>query len=113
MIKIFENANLFIKKNSCIGIQGESGCGKSTLVDIICGLLKIDNGSIYLDGEEQDIHEEENWKNQISYIQQSIYIFDANIFENIALENDQSKINHKLIDEILSNLNIHEFSKKR
>ena len=111
--KIFENANLFIKKNSCIGIQGESGCGKSTLVDIICGLLKIDNGSIYLDGEEQDIHEEENWKNQISYIQQSIYIFDANIFENIALENDQSKINHKLIDEILSNLNIHEFSKKK
>ena len=109
---IFENLNLTLNKNSCIGIKGESGSGKSTLVDIICGFLNINHGKIIIDGKEAEIFNNKNWLRKISYIQQSIYLFDSNISKNIALENDQNKINFKLIEEILSKINMLEFSKK-
>ena len=48
-VKVINNINLIIRKNSRIGIVGPSGSGKSTFVDIILGLLKPTNGTIEID----------------------------------------------------------------
>ena len=43
---IFKDLNFSFKKNKITGIIGNTGKGKSTLLNIIIGLLKIENGSI-------------------------------------------------------------------
>lgn len=48
--QVVKNVSLSLKKRECLGIIGESGSGKSTLGKTLIGLLKPDNGKIYLDG---------------------------------------------------------------
>ena len=47
--KIFNNLNLEINKGDKIGIVGKTGIGKSTFINILCGLLNVNKGSIYFD----------------------------------------------------------------
>lgn len=48
--KTLNNINLKINEGEFIGILGRSGSGKSTLIQLIDGLLKPDNGTIFFDG---------------------------------------------------------------
>ena len=108
--EIFKDLNIIIDKNSCIGIKGESGSGKSTLIDILCGFLDINKGKILIDNEEKKIYESQSWLEKISYIQQSVYIFDSSIFTNISLEKEIEKIDKNLVNKILNKLNMIEFN---
>ena len=49
VIKVFDNANMKIKKGDMVGIIGETGSGKSTLIDIILGLLDTSEGDVLVD----------------------------------------------------------------
>ena len=103
---IYENMNITINKNSCIGIKGVSGSGKSTFVDILCNLLKIKEGQILVDNQKIEEDSIEGLKQKISYIQQDVYLFDGSIYFNVALENDLNKIDYKKVDEILSRVEL-------
>ena len=46
--ELIKNLNCNFKKNNKYLIFGKSGIGKSTFFDIILGLKKIDEGSIFL-----------------------------------------------------------------
>lgn len=77
-----KNISLEIKKGECVGIIGETGSGKSTLVDIILGLLVIQNGAVLVD-DKYPVNCYQ-WQNNIGYVPQSIYLVDASIEANIA-----------------------------
>lgn len=47
---VFENVTFDIAKGEIVGIYGQSGIGKSTVAKLLCGVLKPDAGSVYLDG---------------------------------------------------------------
>ena len=51
---IFKNFNLEVERGDFVAIKGPSGSGKSTLLYLMAGLLKIERGSVCVDG--QDIH---------------------------------------------------------
>ena len=46
------NANLTVKKGTIHALLGENGAGKSTLMKMLCGLLKCDEGQVFLFGQE-------------------------------------------------------------
>ena len=48
--KVLNGINLTIRKGEIVGIIGPNGVGKTTLMEIICGVTKPSQGSIYLDG---------------------------------------------------------------
>ncbi len=50
--KAVDDLTLSIRRSSITGIIGHTGSGKSTLVQMMCGLLRPDEGKIYLDGED-------------------------------------------------------------
>lgn len=104
---VLDNIDIKIKQGERIGILGPSGCGKSTLLNIISGILKADNGKIFLSGE--DITDTPINKRNIVIVSQENLLFPhMNVFENIGFsltvrkyskENIKEKVK-KLLDEI-------------
>jgi ABC-type multidrug transport system fused ATPase/permease subunit len=107
-ITVLENINLTIDKGDMIGFIGESGSGKSTLVDLISGLLKSESGSILIDG----ININEllfGWKKKIGYVQQSIYLTDESIRNNVAFGLENEVIDDNAIWQALKMSNLDAF----
>jgi ABC-type bacteriocin/lantibiotic exporter with double-glycine peptidase domain len=91
---ILNNVNFFIKKKSKVFLSGKTGSGKSTLLDIFAGLLKINKGEIFIDGNKIK-NENYNLKNIISYVTQTPFIIDKSIKNNICLGIDNEFINNE------------------
>lgn len=49
--KVLNNINLNMQRNKIYGIKGRNGSGKTMLLRAICGLIRIDKGSVYVNGE--------------------------------------------------------------
>ncbi|WP_297634383.1 ABC transporter ATP-binding protein [uncultured Clostridium sp.] len=82
--KVLKNISFSIKKGEIVSILGESGSGKSTILESLCGFKEIDNGKIYIDGEE--ISKKEPKDRDISMIFQNYALMPhLNVYENIAL----------------------------
>lgn len=86
-LKILEDINLTIEKNKLIGIVGESGSGKSTLINILTCLLIPTEGEIYVDEKKLESINIKKWRNIISYVSQSPYLFNDTIYNNIVYGN--------------------------
>jgi ABC-type bacteriocin/lantibiotic exporter with double-glycine peptidase domain len=89
---LFKNINLIIKKGFTYFIQGNSGFGKTTLIDLITGLLKLNKGTLKIDNQvlsEKNIY---SWQKKISYVSQESTITDNSIIENVALGEEDKKI---------------------
>lgn len=105
---IFTDAHMVVPRGKSVGIMGSSGAGKSTIVDILLGLLHVQEGQITCDGV--DIFKNyESWLAQIGYIPQSIYLIDESIRDNIAFGIDADKIDEKRIWEVLEEAQLKEF----
>jgi len=59
-IEIFENLNFHVEEGQRVAIMGKSGSGKSTLLSLISGIIKPDDGDIFLNSiSYKDLHESE------------------------------------------------------
>ena len=97
---ILDHACMVIKKGESVGVMGPSGAGKSTAVDVLLGLLKMQEGRITCDG--RDIFENyPSWLAHIGYIPQSIYLTDDSIRENIAFGVAPAEIDDDRVWEVL------------
>ena len=106
--EVFSDVNLEISSGNVIGILGSSGSGKSTFADLLMGLYFPNQGSISLN--TKDINKDPgDWKKLISYLSQDVFLLDDNIRNNIAVETDEDKIDHKFIDEVVKKSNCEEF----
>jgi ATP-binding cassette, subfamily B, bacterial PglK len=82
-VEAIRSINLTIKKGDVIGFVGPTGAGKTTIVDVILGLLRPDNGSVYVDNF--DIWDNLlGWQKNVGYIPQFIYLLDNTIKRNVA-----------------------------
>ena len=81
---ILRDCDVKFEKNKIYGIYGESGSGKSTLFDIIMGLLKINEGDVYIDDKKIEIFNNQNWQSNICHIPQMSSLNDESIVKNIA-----------------------------
>ena len=99
---ILKKINLQIKKNSFTGIIGQSGSGKSTLLDLLLGLSQKTEGTIKIDDKEIDLFNNfNNWAQNISFVPQSIYIYDQTIEKNITLLDDKNLINYEFLEKVI------------
>ena len=108
---IFTDAHMEVKKGQSVGIMGPSGAGKSTIVDILLGLLHVQEGSITCDGVNI-FDNYGDWLSKIGYIPQSIYLIDESIRDNIAFGIDADQIDDKRIWDVLEEAQLKEFVKE-
>jgi len=108
-----KNINITIRKNKIYGIYGSTGSGKSTLLDLICGLLPLKNGRIYVD--EKMIKEEKVHllRNKISYVSQFPSILNDTITSNIAFGVEEKNINFDKINKVIKSSNLDNFIKQQ
>lgn len=105
---IFTDAHMEVKKGQSVGIMGPSGAGKSTIVDILLGLLHVQEGTITCDG--RNVFENySSWLSKIGYIPQSIYLIDESIRDNIAFGIDADQIDDEKIWQALEEAQLKQF----
>jgi ABC-type multidrug transport system fused ATPase/permease subunit len=100
---VLSDINLTINKGEKIAFIGESGSGKSTLVNLIIGLHQQNQGEIKIDDIVLDEFNLQNWRSQIGYIPQQVYLFDGTIADNICFGR---KLEDALLEKVLKQANI-------
>ena len=105
--ELFSEFNLELKPGEIIAITGPSGCGKTTLLRSICGLEKLDSGSVYLNDE--DITNDPPEKRGIGLIFQRPVLFPhLSVEGNLLLGNKKGDVT-KALEEV----GLSEFQNRR
>lgn len=74
-IKAVDNITIDIKEGEVFGLIGTNGAGKSTFLRMMAGVLKCDEGSIKIDG--QDVFENTDAKKKFFYITDEQYFLQG------------------------------------
>ncbi len=93
---LLDNINLTITSGTTVAVVGETGCGKSTLIKIIGGLLNPKKGDIRFDGVSYACFPREVLTRSIGVVQQSPYLFEDTIQNNLSLMDLQCNPNEMI-----------------
>lgn len=78
---VIEKINLTLKEGEIVSILGASGCGKTTFFNAVAGLSSIDEGKVYLDGEDIT-----GQTGKVSYmLQKDLLLAHYTIIDNVSL----------------------------
>ena len=81
---ILKNITLSIEPGQTVAIVGQTGAGKTTLVKLINRTFDVQSGEILVDQVDVRDWYLETLRNQISIIEQDVFLFSRSIAENIA-----------------------------
>lgn len=84
-VKALDNVSLSVKKGTVHALMGENGAGKSTLMKCAFGLYHPDEGSIFVGGQQVQLHDARDAMDKgVAMIHQELHpIRTRNIMENI------------------------------
>lgn len=78
---IIEDISFYLQENEFVTLIGPSGCGKSTIFNMIAGVVPIDEGKVYIDGEDRT-----GKTGQVSYMYQKDLLLPwKKVIDNTAL----------------------------
>lgn len=96
-IEIISKKNFYFQSGKKYLIQGPSGSGKSTLIDALIGLVPIQSGNIFVDGNKINTISQIN-TDLFSVVSQKVNIFEGTIKYNITFHEDDEidieRLNH-------------------
>lgn len=94
--KILDNLNFSVKDGEVVAIVGQNGSGKSTIAKLICGIIKLKEGSIIID--DLDISKRKNY----NVLQDKIGIVFQNPENQIIFNNiyDELSFSLKNLDKV-------------
>ena len=88
--QVLRDVGITLRKGEVLGLIGENGAGKSTLIKILCGIYKMDEGEIILNGKKEVINDVLHARQLgISTIYQELSLFpDLNAVQNIFINHE-------------------------
>lgn len=83
-IQALKDISFEIKKGQFVAVIGRTGSGKSTLANLLMRMYDVDSGSITVDGTDLRDLQLNNYRNQIGFVPQEVFLFSDTIKNNIA-----------------------------
>ncbi len=83
--QVFKNLNFVIEPNTTVAFVGKSGSGKTTIANLVSKIYTVDKGRVLIDGININSLDKDTVRNSIALVNQSPYIFDMTIKENLLL----------------------------
>lgn len=93
---VLTDISFTIEKGEFVGIMGGTGCGKTTLVDLLLRIYNIEEGKLFIDGEDIMHLPLHLVRDSIAYVPQDNFLFSDTISKNIAFS--QKDINEEEIN---------------
>ncbi len=82
---ILRNANLDIEAKSLTALVGMSGSGKTTILDLLSGFYLPESGIITVNGKNLSDIDLNEWRRNIGFVPQEVFLFNDSILENILM----------------------------
>lgn len=79
-----ENISLTVEPGEIVALVGRSGSGKSTLMNLIPRFYQPSSGTIAIDGVPINEYALANLREQISFVNQQVTLFEGTVADNIA-----------------------------
>ena len=104
-----QGLSLSIPARTTVGIVGGTGAGKTTAVDLILGLLVMQQGTLAVDGQPITPSNVRAWQNNIGYVPQAIFLTDDTVAANIAFGQPAEEIDRAAIERAARTAELHDF----
>jgi ATP-binding cassette subfamily C protein len=108
---VLNDASLIFPAGEISAIVGESGAGKTTIVDLVIGLLRPQDGEVWVDDLPLERIDLNQWRHMIGYVPQETLLLQDSIFMNVTL--GDPNITKREAEEALQKAGIWEFVKAR
>ncbi|MEM7332226.1 MAG: ABC transporter ATP-binding protein [Chloroflexota bacterium] len=89
-VKVIEDISFTVEPGQRVAIVGQTGSGKSSLTKLINRTYDVTEGEILIDGVNVKAWQMATLRQQISIIEQDIFLFSRTISENIAFGNPKA-----------------------
>ena len=84
-VTVLRNVGFAIPARRITALIGPSGSGKSTLADLVMGLLEPSEGRVTVDGAPLGAANRRDWRDQIAYVPQDVFLLHDSIAANLAM----------------------------
>ncbi|KAF0281861.1 thiol reductant ABC exporter subunit CydC [Spiribacter roseus] len=88
--RVLDNLHLDVSPAETIGIIGVSGCGKSSIAAMIAGQLKVDSGTVEIDGTSIETFDLDALYPDIAYLTQQTDLFSGSFAGNLRIANQHA-----------------------
>ncbi|MHA1263641.1 MAG: ABC transporter ATP-binding protein [Candidatus Helarchaeota archaeon] len=82
--EVLHDISFKVEPGQTVAIVGTTGSGKTTLTKLLSRLYDVTKGKILIDGIDVRSFSLKSLRDQISYIEQDVFLFSNTIFENIS-----------------------------
>lgn len=89
---VLRDIDLHINSGETIGIIGGTGSAKSSLVNLISRLYDVDEGHVYVGGQDVRKYDLETLRNEVAVVLQKNVLFSGTILENLRWGNDNATL---------------------
>ena len=83
-VGLLRGVSFSVEPGETVAVVGQTGSGKSSLIKLINRTYDVDSGSVRVDGRDVRDWNLESLRQQISIIEQDIFLFSRSIADNIA-----------------------------
>jgi ATP-binding cassette subfamily C protein len=85
--RVLNNICLRVPSGSFTALAGPSGAGKTTIADLVVGLIRPQEGDVYVDDLPMSDVDMRAWRSMIGYVPQETILFHDTIYANVTLAN--------------------------
>ena len=89
-IEAIKNISFEVRPGELLAIIGRTGSGKSTVANLIMRMYDTDSGEIFIDGTPLSALNLNDYRRQIGFVPQEVFLFSDTIYNNIAFGLDET-----------------------